>query len=269
MPLPLALQLYSLREDAAEDFPLVLRKVAAMGYAGVEYAGLHGHDPAAVGKLVNDLGMVSASAHMPLADAGNVNEIVDTAQALGMSYVVGGGGPPDVASADTIKALADRFNAAADLLAPHGIRLGTHNHWWEFDHQVDGKCPHDVFMALAPSIFAQVDVYWARFGGDDPVKVIERNAGRVDLLHIKDGTLEKTDEGRPATPHTAVGAGKIDTPAVVAAGEACGAQWLIVELDNCATNMEEAVRQSAAYMLENGLALSSAGCGGCGKCCGR
>lgn len=267
MALPLALQLYSLREDAAKDFPQVLKKVAAMGYKGVEFAGLHDLAPAAVAAIVADLGMVCASAHLGVATPENVNELVDTAKALGISNIVSGGGPPDYETADKIKALAERFQQSAELLEPHGIDMGYHNHWWEFDHDVDGQCPHDILMANAPGLFAQVDVYWAAFGGHDPAAVIRRNAGRVKLLHIKDGDLIKNDENRPANPHTAVGAGKVDMPAVVAAGGECGSQWLIVELDSCATDMEEAVRQSAAYMITNGLAEGNAG--GCcpGGCC--
>jgi len=257
MALPLALQLYSLREDAAKDFPLVLKKAADRGYQGVEYAGLQDLAAADVAKRVADLGMVSASAHMAVPAADNVSQIVDDAKALGVGYVVSGGGPSDFQTADTIKALADRFEAGAQLLAPHGIRLGYHNHWWEFDHQVDGRCPHDLLMSMAPGPFAQVDTYWALFGGDDPVEVIRRNAGRVDLLHIKDGTLEKTDDGRPATPHTAVGAGKMNIPAIVeAAGE--DTEWLIVELDECATDMTQAVRDSCAYLAQAGLGFGPA-----------
>jgi sugar phosphate isomerase/epimerase len=254
MALPLALQLYSLREDAAKDFPTVLKKTAAMGYKGVEFAGLHDHDPAEVAKIVADLGMECVSAHMGLPTSESVNQVVDEAKALGIGYIVSGGGPNDYKDLASIQAIAEKFAAAAELVAPHGLEFGIHNHWWEFDHEVDGKCPHDVLMGLCGKAFAQVDVYWARFGGDDPADVVSRNAGRVSLLHIKDGTLEKTDEGRPATPHTAVGAGKVDTPAVVAAAGPAGSKWLIVELDNCATDMEEAVRQSARYMLEGGLA---------------
>lgn len=254
MALPLALQLYSLREDAAKDFPGVLKKVADMGYRGVEYAGLHDMPADEVARIVADLGLEAVSAHTSTASAENVGQIVEQAKALGIEYVVSGGGPPDFESADTIRSLAERFQASAELLAPHGIKQGYHNHWWEFDHQVDGQCPHDLLMSQAGKVFGQIDTYWARFGGDDPVTVIGRNAGRVDLLHIKDGTLEKDDTGRPATPHTAVGAGKIDVPAVIAAAEEAGAKWLIVELDNCATDMEEAVRASAAYMISNGLA---------------
>ncbi len=266
MALPLALQLYSLREDAAKDFPLVLEKTAAMGYKGVEYAGIHDHDPAEVARIVADLGMESVSAHLGLATPENVSEIVDQAKALGIRCVVSGGGPPDYETEDKIKALAERFETSAELLEPHGIAMGYHNHWWEFDHDLAGRCPHDILMSHTRKLFAQVDIYWVAFGGHDPAEVIRRNTGRVTLLHIKDGDLVKNDEGRPTNPHMAVGAGKVDTPAAVAAGQECGAEWLIVELDSCATDMEEAVRQSATYMIANGLAEGNPG--GC-ACCGQ
>jgi sugar phosphate isomerase/epimerase len=268
MPLPLAVQLYSLREEAQQDFPMVLKKVAAMGYKGVEFAGLYGHDPAEVARMVADLGMVCASAHMAVATPENINQIVDEAKALGIEYLCSGGGPDNFKDMDSIQEISARFATSAELLAEHGIRFGIHNHWWEFDHQVDGRCPHDIMMELSGDAFAQVDVCWAAFGGDDPVRVIESNTGRVDLLHIKDSMLDKNDQGRPASPHVAVGTGKVDIPGCVAAGEMAGSQWLIVELDSCATAMDQAVAQSALYMIQNGLADGNTpGCCCADGCC--
>lgn len=268
MALPLALQLYSLREDAQQDFIGVLKQVAGMGYKGVEFAGLHGHDPAEIAKIVADLGMVCASAHMGLPTSENVNQIADEAKALGIPFVVSGGGPPNYADADAIQDIAEKFATAAALLEPHGLKFGIHNHWWEFDHEVDGQCPHDLMMAQAGTAFAQVDICWVAFGGDDPVDAIARNAGRVDLIHVKDSTLEKNAEGRPATPHVAVGEGNVDVPACIAAAEAAGSQWAIVELDSCGTDMEEACRKSAVYLLSNGLAEGTSCCGGSSCCSG-
>jgi len=267
MALPLALQLYSLREDAAKDFPLVLKKVAEMGYKGVEFAGFHDMAPADVAKIVTDLGMECVSAHMPMPTSENIDETVATAKALGLSYVVSGGGPPDYADADAVKSIATKFATAADLLAPHGLKFGIHNHWWEFSQHIDGKAAHDAMMAQSGKAFAQIDICWVAFGGDDPADAVARNAGRVDLLHVKDSSLEKNDEGRPATPHTAVGDGNVDVPAAIAAAEKAGTAWAIVELDSCGTNMEEAVRKSAVYLMANGLAEGTKPCGGCSGCC--
>jgi len=254
MPLPLALQLYSLREAAAKDFPTVLRKTAEMGYAGVEFAGFHGHEPAELAKLTRELGLECVSAHLGVPTEENLAETVETARTLGLSFVVGGGGPDNYKDMASIREISSRFAKAAELLEPHGLRFGIHNHWWEFDHEVEGRCPHEIMMELSGKAFAQVDICWAAFGGHDPVAVIEKNAGRVDLLHVKDSELVKGPDGRPATPHVAVGQGKVDVRAAVAAAERSGTKWLIVELDRCATDMEEAVRQSARFLLENGLA---------------
>ena len=268
MAIPLALQLYSLREDAAKDFPLVLEKTAAMGYKGVEYAGFHDHDLAEVAKMVADLGMVGVSAHLSVVTSENVNEIVDQAKTLGLSYVVSGGGPPDYADADAVKKIAAKFATAAELLEPHGLKFGIHNHWWEFSQKVDGKPAHDLMMTQSGKAFAQIDICWVAFGGDDPADAVARNAGRVDLLHVKDSSLAKNDEGRPATPHTAVGDGNVDVPAAIAAAEKAGTAWAIVELDSCGTSMEEAVRKSAIYLMANGLAEGTKPCGGCSCCRG-
>jgi len=254
MPLPLGLQLYSLREDAAKDFPAVLKKVAAMGYKGVEFAGLNNMKPADVAKIVRDLGMEPVSAHMACPSKENLNQVLDEAEALGIGYIVTGGWIDHFKDMASIEAFAAKVEAGAELVAPYSILVGIHNHWCEFDHKVDGRLPHAVFMSLTKKAFAQLDIYWARFAGTDPAKYLAKLKGRVPLLHVKDGTLEKDDQGRPCTPHTAVGAGKVNTPAAVKAAEKAGTKWLLVELDSCATSMEKAVRQSARYLIDNGLA---------------
>lgn len=261
MPLPLGLQLYSLREAAAKDFPGVLKKVAAMGYKGVEFAGLHGMKPAEVAKIVRDLGMECVSAHMPCPTPENVNQVVDDAKALGIGYIVTGGWIDNFKDYTSILAFAAKVEAGAELVAPHGLQVGIHNHWCEFDHKVEGKLPHAIFMALTRKAFAQLDIYWTKFGGTDPARYLARLKGRVPLIHVKDGTLEKNEKGGPCTPHTAVGAGKVNIPAAIRAAEKAGAKWLHVELDNCATDMEEAVRQSAEYLVRNGLAEGACSCG--------
>ena len=266
MALPLGLQLYSLREAAAKDFPGVLAKVADMGYAGVEFAGLHNMKAADVAKIVADLGMKCVSAHMACPDKDNVNQLVDDAKALGIGYIVTGGWIDHFKDYSSILSFAAKVEAGAELVAPYGLEVGIHNHWVEFDHLVDGKLPHAIFMSLTRKAFSQLDIYWAKFGGTNPAAYLATLAGRVPLLHVKDGTLEKSDKGTPCTPHTAVGAGKIDTPAAVAAAEKAGTKWLLVELDSCATDMEAAVRQSAEYLIGNGLA-EGAECCGDEKCC--
>ncbi len=261
MALPLGLQLYSLREEAAKDFVGVLKKVAAMGYKGVEFAGLHGMKPAEVAKIVRDLGMECVSAHMPCPDKDNVNQVVDDAKALGIGYIVTGGWIDHYKDYPSILAFAAKVEAGAELVAPHGLQVGIHNHWCEFDHKVEGKLPHAIFMSLTRKAFAQLDIYWAQFGGTDPAKYLPKLKGRVPLLHVKDGNFEKDEKGGPKAPqHTAVGAGKVNIAACVRAAEKAGTKWLHVELDHSAQPMEDAVRESALFLISKGLAEGRCGC---------
>ena len=246
--IPVALQLYSLRARAAQDFFGVLKEVAAIGYVGVEGAGLHGRKPAEVRKVLDDVGLVMPSAHVPLPTPENLSETVDTAKTLGYGMIVSARGPDQFTTLDSIKAVADVFQKAAELVKPHGLRLLYHNHYWEF-HRVEGRIAYDILMELAPSLLGQLDVYWAsNFETVSVLDVLARYRNRVPSLHIKDGPLVK------GQPHTAVGAGKMDIPACIKAADPKFTEWLVVELDACATDMTAAVRESCRYLTSNKLA---------------
>ena len=248
MKKPISIQLYTLRNRAAQDFPGVLKDVADAGYKGVEFAGLHGKTAAEVRAKVDDLGLVASSAHSGLPNKDNVNEIVDTAKTLGYEFVISGFGPDDFKTLDKIKAGAEKFQAGAELLKPHGLQLGYHNHFWEFD-LVEGRYGYCWFFENCPSVFSQLDVYWAcNFGKVDVPMVVKACKPYIKLLHIKDGPLVQ------GQPHTAVGQGKMNMPAVIKAASKDVA-WLIVELDDCATDMTQAVRDSYTYLKKNRLGV--------------
>ena len=248
MAIPLALQLYSVREQCAQDFPGTVKTVAEMGYRGVELAGLHGMAPADVAKMLADNGLELSSQHGKPPTAETLDECVAEQKALGCPLLVSGVGPDDMKTADAVRAAAERFETAAQLLKPHGIEVGYHNHWWEFELKIDGRPAHDLFMKLAPSVFAELDVYWCAFGGCDSVATVRQLGSRATLLHIKDGPLPEK------MPHTAVGAGNLPMQPIIGAADPADVKWLIVELDSCATDMVEACRQSAQYLTGNGLA---------------
>lgn len=246
-PHPISLQLYSLREEAAEDFPGVLKQVAEMGYVGVEFAGLHDLAPAELRKILDDLGLVVSSTHGPMPNDENVQEVIDTAKTLGYTRHVAGFGPDQFATKEATLASAAIAQHAAELLDGSGITFGIHNHYWEFDHEIDGRYPHEVFMDAAPGAFAQLDTYWVAVGGADAAKIVAQYGERAPLLHIKDGP------GNREEAMTAVGGGIMDWQAVIGAA-AETTEWLIVELDRCDTDMTEAVAESYRYLVGNGLA---------------
>lgn len=245
---PISIQLYTVREMASQDFPGTLRTIADIGFKGVEFAGLHGHDPKEIAKLISDLGMKCSSSHTGLPTPESVGQIVETEAALGNNKVISGFGPDQFKTIDDVKTAAEQFSKAAELLKPHGMKFGFHNHWWEFD-KIDGTYVYDILMAEAPDIFSELDVYWTAFGKANPVEVVSKHKARLPVLHIKDGMLE---EGKHV--HTAVGSGKLDMPAIIGAADPNVLEWLIVELDACETDMMEAVRKSYEYLTSSGLA---------------
>lgn len=250
---PIALQLYTLRKDAyvgGYDLLGILRTVADIGYKGVEFAGLQGVHPRDVARLLSNLGLQVAGSHTAFPTPETIREIMDTEMALGSKWVIGGFGPEQLKTLDGCKEAVEILRQAAELVKPYGMRFGFHNHWWEF-FTVDGRRVYDILMQEAPGVFSELDVYWCAFGKANPVEVISQYKSRQPLLHIKDGTLKEGD------PHTAVGSGALDVMPIIAAADQDTLEWLIVELDNCATDMLAAVKQSYRYMTFNGLAVGN------------
>ena len=245
---PVSLQLYSLREASAKDFPAVIRAVGDIGYAGVEPAGFYGLKPRDIRKLVEDQGMVISSSHGPWASTDNLSEVIDTAGELGTDLVSSGFGPDDFKDMAAIRATAAKVNLMDERLRAAGLTLFLHNHYWEFD-LIDGRLKYDVFAELAPKVSFEIDTYWAaNFGAVDPAAVVKRHAKRAPLLHIKDGPLVK------GQPMMAVGSGKMDFRKVIGAADPKVLRWLVVELDDCATDMLQAVKASCDWLVASGMA---------------
>lgn len=247
---PIGLQLYTLRDEARNDFVAVLKRVAAMGYKGVEPAGLHGLAPKEFRRIVEDLGMVISSTHSPPAKADNLSQTIDTLGELGLAHAVCGYGENEFKDLDAIKATAEMVQTMAKTLRAAGITLSIHNHWCEFE-ELDGRLRFDSFAELAPNMCFELDTYWAaNFGANDPVKIVKRYADRCPLLHIKDGMLNRD------VPLLAVGSGKMDIPGVIEAASHV-TEWLIVEQDDSATDMFECVQSSYRYLVGNALAAGN------------
>ncbi len=247
MTVPVGLQLYSVRKALAEDFAGVMKKVADAGYVGVEPALGHvGATPAEAAKLFRELGFEVPSTHAPLPLGEHKALVLDFAATVGCPRIISGKGPDDFKTLDLIKQSCDLFNQAQAVAAENGLTFGIHNHWWEFQ-QVEGRYVYQVMLEhLDPAIFFQVDTYWVQTAGPDPAQVVQELGPRAPLLHIKDGPAVRDE------PHVAVGDGVLDFHAIVrAAGEAV--EWLIVELDDCATDMVEAVIKSCHYLVKEGL----------------
>ena len=245
---PVALQLYSLREALTEDFEGIVRQVADMGYVGVEpYGGMPGGLEGSA-SLFNELGLEVLNSHVPFPDDENTDAVYAIAEAYELDRVCVAYLPPsEFETLDLIKRTCERLNLAAQRASARGLQLGYHNHWWEFK-QLNGTATLDLILdELDEGVFLELDTYWVQVGGLDAVDVVRQAGARAPLIHLKDGPLS------PDGDMTALGGGLMDVPGIVAAA-ADTADWHIVELDRCATDMLEAVRDSYTYLTANGLA---------------
>ena len=243
-----SVQLYTVRDHMA-DREATLTRLADLGYTAVEpYDPTD--DPKGFRALADDLGLTVSGAHaMALLREPDPAPVFEAVATLGTDLAILPAGIPEESftTHDGIEQAADLLNALSAKAAEHGLRLGYHNHWWEFEPVLEGRHALEVLAGLtAPEVLFEIDTYWAAVGGADPAAVLERLGERVAAIHVKDGPIVKGE------PHVAVGTGAMPVPAILAAAPADA--WRVVELDTCATDIFEALGQSLAYL--NGRAAS-------------
>lgn len=239
----LGLQLYTLREAIAADLDATLARVATAGYAGVETLGFPDGEP---DRLVRALGahdLELLGVMVGFVDADQFVRDLDVAAAAGATTVVVPFLPPDLfTDRASVSRAAEQLSRTTAVGAERGISIGYHNHYWEMA-PIEGRPALTwLFDEVDPRTFAEVDVYWAQVGGVDPVALLDALGPRVRRLHVKDGPAQD-----PQQAMTAVGTGNVDIPAVLAAAPM--ADWHVVELDACDTDMMEAVEESARFLL--------------------
>jgi sugar phosphate isomerase/epimerase len=190
---------------------------------------------------------VVSSAHVGLGPDGTVDEAeLDRLQAVGVDTVISAM-VPELTEPGAIAATAEVFGIAAAQVGRRGLTFGCHNHFWEMKPLDDGRpALVHLYERLDPAVVAEVDVYWAQVGGADAVALVAELGERVRFLHVKDGPADD-----PSAPMVAVGSGVVDIPAILRANPAV--EWHLVELDQCATDMYQAVAESRSYLGELGL----------------
>jgi sugar phosphate isomerase/epimerase len=227
--IPIALQLYSVRDDCLKDFDAALAQVAAMGFAGVEFAGYHHYEgkPAELRKRLDDLNLKVAGTHVRAAAfaAEVIQRTIEFHQAIGCRFLIV---PSDPAFTDPegSRALAETFNETAARLRPLGMACGFHNHQGEFAIN-GGKTYWDLFAErTTPDVILQQDCGWTTMAGLDPVQLIRKHPGRTRSTHFKAVVLPQHAETRKAL----LGEDSVDWAAVYAAcASVGGTEWVIVE----------------------------------------
>jgi sugar phosphate isomerase/epimerase len=236
-----------------------LRKVNAIGYNAVEVSQIP-MTPGNVAELdraQTELGMdvaaLSVAMETPKGMPGDslkdhFGKIVEDAKRLDTKLLRIGMLPfPAMKSIDAVVDFAKRANEYAERLQEHGIGLYYHNHHVEFA-KFDGTYMLDIIAENSPAMGMEIDVHWVQRGGLDPVRTLEKYAGRTAMVHLKDyricqlpehafGLLETGDfkgflaEFKDVVQFAEVGEGNLDFPAIIPAAQSAGARYLLVEQD--------------------------------------
>jgi sugar phosphate isomerase/epimerase len=244
----IALELYTVRELAGRDLPGTLRAVAAAGYRAVELAGLPETTPGLLARLLADSGLRAIASHESIeALRDDAGVIADRLVEIGCDRVIVPWIPEEDRRTTTdVVRFAASLGGFARRFADRGIRLGYHNHSFEFA-PLGGTTAWDVLLAeLPPEIELELDVYWAALGGRDPVTEISVTAGRVRLLHLKDRAPGPEPHDVPA------GDGILPFPEIVVEARAAGVEWYIAEQDEPHDPLYDIVR---AYRYLESLAI--------------
>ena len=246
----LGLQLYTVREALKNDFLGTLKQVASCGYAGVELAGnMGGMSVAQLRKVLDDLGLKAIGGHCVVDAVGNdFDRLLADYATLGAKYLGVAWLGEDYRTAEGALRAGKLMERAGLEAGKHDMTFFYHNHAFEFENKIGSKYMLDAFFdAVDPALVKwEMDAFWVKKGGEDPLAYIKRYAGRVPLMHIKDMTADESHT------YEIVGAGIIDYTPILKEGDAAGVDWYIVEQDQCPKGEVESARASYQNIVARG-----------------
>ncbi len=249
--IPVAIQIYSVREEAEKDFTGTVKRIKAMGYDGVELAGLYGMAPERIADILKEVNLQAISAHVPyevLCD--DLQGTLNAYKIIGCQYII----IPATAvenryGGDSYPVFIEGMKKIAASCNKNGLQLLYHNHDFEFSITPSGEYALDVlYQDLGPEeLQAELDTCWVEVAGETAIKYLNKYKGRCPLIHLKD---YKREDGVWFMP---LGQGIIDVDSIYNTAVSCGAKWIIIEQDNHSTgspmtNMETSLSYTKEHL---------------------
>jgi len=239
----MASPLYILREECAQDLPAVLKKLADIGFDGIEFLGFFGHTAYDVRKMLGDHGLKALGNHVPYSDLlKDAEAILDFHHNVGCSYLTVADLPMD-----HFDQIAFTLDAIAEKASVRGIRLLYHNHDQELIEKTNNQENLAYIMnhTNVKTLALEPDLGWIEIGGGDPAWYLEHYADRCPVIHLKDyyasdnrllgrvrefvparGTAERGHfEFRPT------GYGVLNLPRLMPLCLACNPEWMVMDHD--------------------------------------
>jgi len=219
---PIGAQLYTLRKEVVKDLPGTLAAVRKIGITQVEaFPTVYTHPAAELKRIIEDAGLICPSGHF---DYDKLDEGVDYAKALGLSYMVCPMLPTSMWNAEGFAQAAAKYNRIGAKAHSLGLKFAFHNHNYEFrpisrPGQPDTNGLSILLERTDPKlVFWEEDCYWVTQSGNSALALLKQHADRVRLLHIKDRRSQAKasfDMSKDSEFFTEVGTGTIEWPPIL------------------------------------------------------
>jgi sugar phosphate isomerase/epimerase len=261
--IPLGIQLYTVRSETDKDVEGTLRKVYALGFREIEFAGYYNKPAADLAKLMKSIGFTLVSTHTGADDiVKSADQIIADAKTLGLKYIICSS--PMAATVDKSKldwakkmdaldladwkANADLFNKFGKQVKDAGLIFGYHNHHTEFKKYGDKMAYTELMANTDPELVKiELDVGWVVAAGQEPIALLNKYKGRVVALHVKD--IGKLDPDPHKATTVALGEGTIDWKKVIGTAHANGVRHYFYEQEPPYTRpILESAKISADYL---------------------
>lgn len=236
-----AAQLYTLRNELQQDFLGTLRTLKGMGWPAVQISGLCNHTKHQISAALQETGLKTAGMHVPVDRLrGDLAEVIAEAQLFQTKDLICPFLADDLRNEAGYRSVRRELNELADKLATEGYRISYHNHDFELQVQMEGKTALEYMLepSYTNAVLAEVDVYWVKKAGYDPLSFIQPYTNRMPIIHLKDMSNDERQL------FAEIGTGTIDFAPILSWGEQNGIEWYAVEQDVCPGNPLDSLQLS-------------------------
>lgn len=253
----IGLQLWSVRshletfEEAKETF----KHLKELGYDEAQTAGMGGLTYEEFYNAANEAGIEIIGTHEGINELlADMDQAIENHKKLHTTNM-GIGGYAREYTVESAKELIEKVNTAARRLKKEGMKFTYHNHSQEFIRLENGKTAMEMFIeGFEDNVTFVLDTFWVQHAGGDVCDWIEKLAGRIDIIHLKDMRVERSPQGS-ITPFvsliTEIGNGNMNWQKIIDTALKTGVKYFCVEQDNCPVEYEPSLKASSDYLHKN------------------
>ena len=255
----IAAQLFTIRDftKTRADLAASMKKIRAIGYRVVQLSSIGDIADADVKRIVEDNELTICNTHISYDLLLNdIDAVIEQHRLWDCRHVALGGMPQQFrGSEDGFRKFAAIANSIGEKLAAAGLSFSYHNHSFEFLKFGDRSGLELLFDETDPQyVQAELDTYWVQHGGADPVIWIDRMAGRMPVIHLKDMVMLPDDDApRPQQAMAEIGEGNMNFTGILQASQRAGVEWYAVEQDICQRDPFESLAISYRNLRAMGL----------------